>query len=274
VTKYKAWRWLRNLGILFPFVILGLALLLSITEPLLPLDDPFEQDHTAVLEPPSSDHILGTDHFGRDLLARIARAIRNTVLASVVTVIVASVIAVPAGLLAGYRRGLIDSVALRIADLIQAIPNVVVVLAAAAALRAGIYTLMAILGVMVAAPMFRVIRSTVLNLTNASFVIAGRMSGIGNTRLLIRYLLPNVREQISVQVAIMFGLALVVEAGVSYIGAGIQPPDASLGRLISDAVLDIRFYPHLAIVPGAILTCLSLCALYAGDHLGGRQRDG
>ncbi len=250
--------------VLFAAIIVGAAAILA---PWLPLQDPLEQDLQSILTGPTSENLLGTDQLGRDLLSRTLWGARTTLLAAMVAAGVAGIIGIPAALIAGYRRGWIETALNRSSDVIMTVPALVMLLAVQAALQTGIYGSMVTLGIILAPHLYRVIRSEVLTISNSSFLQSGRLSGCSHRRIILRYVLPNVREQAVVQLSFQFGFGLMVEAGISFLGVGVQPPDPSLGSLLNGTMSLISREPMLVFAPGGVLVLLILAFNLAGDLL-------
>ncbi len=248
-------------------VILGLALAITILVPFLPIPDPNAQDLMNTLGPVSADHWLGTDELGRDLFSRLLWGIHTSMIAALIAVTVATLIGLPLGLLAGYRGGWLDQVFGRLADVILIVPALILLLATQTALDLSINGQMVILGVVFAPRLLRVIRTQTIPLARAPYVIAARMSGVGHVRILRRYIMPGVRSQLVVQVSYLLGLALVVEAGISFLGIGVQPPDASLGTLLTGASTLLATVPRVVLIPAVVLTLLILSLNIVGDAL-------
>lgn len=265
----KKMRRKRRLGPVATAVVVfaGILVLAALLAPWLPIADPAEQDLLASVAPPSSDHLLGTDLLGRDLLSWIIWGTRTTLLAALVATVVATAIGAVGGLVAGYRRGPVDTVLNRGFDVLLTVPSIVLLLAVKSALNTNIFQTMAIFGILVAPQYFRVIRATSLQVGQQAFISAGRMSGCSHPRMLLRYVFPNVREQIAVQLSFQFGFAILVEAGISFIGAGVQPPDASLGIMLSGVSMYLTVAPILVLAPAIALTVLILACNLIGDAL-------
>lgn len=260
-------RWLGRLGwgrcAALAFVVL--CLLVALLVPFLPVAEPTRQNMMETLADVSGEHWLGTDQLGRDLFSRLLWGIRTSMFAALIAVGVAAAVGVPTGLLAGYRRGWIDGITGRIADVVLTVPALILLLTVQAALRTGIEGQMVTLGLIFAPRVYRVIRAETLGLAVSPFVTAGRMSGCSHTRIVWRYLLPGVRDQVAVQLSYLLGLALVVEAGISFLGVGVQPPGASLGTLLTGASSMLASEPRVVLIPAGVITALILCLNVLGD---------
>ncbi|MFW0785438.1 ABC transporter permease [Gordonia sp. CPCC 206044] len=250
-----------------------LILAITVLVPVLPLPDPNTQHLINTLDAPSGEHWLGTDELGRDLLSRLLWAIHTSTLAAATAVVVAFAIGLPLGLLAGYRGGWIDQVLGRIADAVLIVPALILLLAAQTALDTGIEGQMVVLGVVFAPRVLRVIRTETIPLAHAPFVVAGRMSGLSHGRILRRYLMPGVRTQFVVQFTYLLSLSFVVEAGISFLGIGVQPPDASLGTMLTGASTLLSYRPWVVVIPALVLTLLIVSLNVVGDAMNKRAEE-
>lgn len=257
----------RGIGPLLATAYVVLAGLITVVVPVLPLIDPNDQQLSSSLAPLSTAHWLGTDDLGRDLFSRLLWGVHTSFLAAITAVLVAVVVGLPLGLLAGYARGWADQLLSRCADVVLTVPALILLLAAQTALDTGIQGQMVVLGLIFAPRIIRVVRGETLRLAQSPFVIAGRMSGAGHSRIIRCYLLPGVRAQLAVQVSYLLGLSLVVEAGISFLGIGVKPPDSSLGTLLTGASALLTTDPHVVLVPAVALTLLILSLNLLGDRL-------
>lgn len=248
-------------------LLFAAIVLVSLLSPILGLADPAAQNLLLALHGPSGAHWLGTDQLGRDIMSRLIWGTRTTVLAAALATAIAGAIGVPLGLLAAYRRGVVEAITNRVADAILTLPALVLLLAIQAAIQKGIYVSMAILGVVTAPQIYRVVRSATLAVSRKSYVEAGRLSGASHLSILGRYLLPNVREQIIVQLSYILGFGLMVESGMSFLGVGVQPPNPSLGTMLSDGVAVLGRDANLVLIAGAVLSFLILACNVLGDSM-------
>ncbi|GAA3724743.1 ABC transporter permease [Spinactinospora alkalitolerans] len=254
-----------GLGGLLALGFVGICAVTSVLVPSLPLADPNAQDIGRALVPPSAENRLGTDQLGRDLLSRLLWGTRTSMLAAFTAVAVAAAIGVPLGLVAGYFRGWVDAVTGRVADMFLTVPALILLLMVQTALQTGIQGQMVTLGVILAPRVHRIVRAETVGLAHQPFMVAGRMSGCSHLRIVWRYLLPGVRAQAMVQVSYLLGLSLVIEAGISFLGIGVRPPDASLGTLLTGAAAMLSSEPRVVLIPAAVLTALILSLNLLGD---------
>ncbi|MGF1597137.1 MAG: ABC transporter permease [Acidimicrobiales bacterium] len=248
----------------------GFLLLLAISAlfaPLLARHDPNEQDLLNVLQSPSGEFLLGTDNKGRDVFSRILFAGRVALMAPLLAVTVGVVLGVPAGLLAGTVRGRIDRVMGRLADAILSIPPLVLALAIVAILGPGLTNAMLAIGIVYAPRLFRVTRGATMSVSEELYVDASRSIGCSTPRLLWAHILPNIAGPLLVQITLMMGFSLLAEATLSFLGLGIQIPNASWGSMLRDAYQDKFRAPYAVVPPGIAMTLTILAFNTLGDGL-------
>lgn len=247
------------------WALLGAVALVALAAPVLPMPDPAAQDLSQALGGPTSVHWLGTDALGRDIFARSVDGARTTFSAAALAVIITVLVGLPFGLLAGYLRGVVDALLSRVADAVMAVPPLILLLAAIAALGPGITRSMVVLGLILAPRLFRVVRAATISLAGSGFLEVGRLSGCPSSRMLLRYVLPNIRAQVVVQVSLLFSYAVLTEASISFLGLGVQAPDASLGVLLKTAIEYLASAPLLTAAPGLLITVFILSCNLLGD---------
>lgn len=261
-----SWPWFAIL-LLLPIFVFGLF------GPLLFPHDPAAADFSNALLPPAWvdggdwSYVLGTDALGRDLLSRIMAGARVSLLVAAIGVIGAGLIGVPLGLLAGYAGGWMDNVIMRIADVKMSIPAVLLIILIGSALGGGLRTILLSIVIVFWASYARVIRGEALVLRNRPFIALARVANCSHTRILLRHMLPNVMSTAIVLVTLQFGPAIMIEAGISFLGLGIQPPASAWGLLINDgrSVLESAWW--LALFPGIAVMITVLGANLLGDWL-------
>lgn len=251
---------------------LVLLTLACIAVPFLPLADPLEQDLMAALQGPSGQHLLGTDALGRDVLSRILWGGQSALLGSAEAVIVAILLGVTFGIVAGYRGGWLNGLATRTAELIFALPAMVVLLALAAVLGTNIAASMAAFGVLISASYLRMAQSSTLAVRNELYVDAAKVSGLSTPRIVFGHVLPNVIGPIIVMSSLTFGAALLVQASLGFLGLGPPPPAPTWGGMIAEASTNLYRHPWLLVPTGLVLAFTILAANLIGDAL--RDGDG
>ncbi len=245
-------------------ILLALAALFA---PLIAPHDPNKQDLLNVLQGPSGDALLGTDNKGRDVLSRIIHAGRVALMAPLLAVSVGVVLGVPAGLFAGTTRGRIDRILGRLADTILSIPPLVMALAIVAILGPGLTNAMLAIGIVYSPRLFRVTRGATMSVSEELYVDASRSVGCSTPRLLWAHVLPNISGPLLVQISLMMGFSLLAEASLSFLGLGIQIPDASWGSMLRDAYQDKFKAPYAVVPPGLAMTLTILSFNTLGDAL-------
>ncbi len=248
------------------FVILALALA-AIASPVLAPYDPLEPNYSALRQGPTLAHPFGTDQIGRDLLSRIIYGTRISFLVGVVSVGVAVCIGTPIGLAAGYFRGAIDEVLMRVIDGISAFPSLVLALAIVAVLKPSLMNVMVAVG-LTSVPIFaRLTRSQVLSLREREFILAATSTGASDLRIMLRHIMPNAMSPLIVQATLGLGIAILAEASLGYLGVGVQPPTPTWGGILNQGAPLIERAPWLSIAPGAAIFTLVLSFNLLGDAL-------
>ncbi len=229
--------------------------------------DPLVIDLTRTFEGPSWEHWLGTDHLGRSTLARIVAATAVALKAASLGVGIALGLGAPLGLLSGYFGGGWDRIAMRIVEAIIALPALLVAIAILAILGPSLTNAMIALGIANATAFFRLMRGTALEVREAVYVDAARVSGAATARILLRHVLPNVTGPLTVQTTLTFAYVLLAEAGLSYIGLGVQPPEASWGVMLATAQNYLHQHPFMVAPPGLMIVFSVLAFNLVGDGL-------
>lgn len=220
------------------------------------------------LKPPSADHWLGTDHFGRDIFSMIMVGARTSIAVAFIAVTVAMVIGVPIGLWAAARRGtLLDDVLMRANDLVFAFPALLIAILITAVFGPGAINAIIAVGLYNMPVFARLARAGALSLWNREFIMAARVAGKGATRISWEHILPNILNTLVVQATIQFALGILAEAALAYVGLGVQPPTPSWGKMLADSQTMISLAPHVALVPGITIVLMVLGVNLLGDGL-------
>lgn len=224
-------------------------------------------DVPSALRPPSGEHWFGTDELGRDVLSRVLVAIQASMWVAVVSVAFAVVVGVTIGVVAGYRGGWVDTVFMRVVDVMFAFPVLLLALAIVAILGPGITTTMLAIGVVYTPIFARVARASTLSVRLEPFVQASRTMGTGHAYILARHVLPNIAGPLIVQTSLSLAFAILSEAALSFLGLGIQPPEPSLGRMIFDSQGFVTLAWWMAVFPGVAIFVIVLAFNLFGDGL-------
>ena len=220
------------------------------------------------LQSPNGTNLLGTDHFGRDILSMIMMGARTSIAVALVAVGIGMAIGVPLGLLAAARHGsLLDELIMRGNDLVFAFPSLVIAILITAVFGASAVNAIIAIGIFNIPVFARLTRGAALPIWERDFILAARVCGKSATRISIEHILPNITNLMIVQGTIQFSLGILAEAALSYIGLGAQPPTASWGRMLADAQTLVSIAPHTALVPGFAILLMVLGLNLMGDGL-------
>ncbi len=233
------------------FLILA-AILLLVTifaEKIVPYD-PYAQDLSKSMLPPSPEHLMGTDRYGRDLFSRVIVGAQTSIFSTLALVGTISIFGTFVGTLCGYYGGVLDSIVMRISDICLAFPGLVFALAIAALLGGGVSNAVIALAVISWPKYARVARSQTLALKSSSFVSAARLSGSTSLQMILRHILPNILGPILVTAMLDIGTMMMELAGLSFLGLGAQPPTAEWGNMMSGGRSMLQTYPWLVLSPG------------------------
>lgn len=239
-------------------VLLFLVAVLVIVVPFLPSYNPYAINLSVALEPPfrSTAHLLGTDELGRDLLSRVSLATRISLLIVTFALMLNVLIGVSVGLTAGYYRGKADTVIMGSADLVLSFPILILLVTIVAVLGPSAQTIAVVLGCVFWVSYARVSRATALSLRSREYVISAVTQGASGWWVIRKHLLPQVVPQIAIMTSFDLGVLITVEASLSYLGLGIQPPTPSLGGMISDGQNYLQTSPWLCVLPSLVLLLL------------------
>ncbi len=263
----RAARYLRrDMKVVLGFIIIGLLLLMALLAPALAPYDPNAQEYELLL-PPSAQHFLGTDEFGRDLLSRLIAGSRVSLLVGFAAVILAVLVSVPLGLLAGYYGGWIDNIIMRYIDLQWAFPSLIIAVGLMAILGPGVGNVIIAVSLAYVDDFARLARGEVLALREEEFITASRATGSSDFRIIARHLLPNSLSPLIVQATISISYAILAESTLSFLGLGVPITTPTWGLILSGSRGFFTMAWWLAIFPGLAIMVTVLSINFVGDGL-------
>lgn len=247
-------------------VVIGFAVV-AIFAPYIAPYRPSATDFNALLSHPSAKHLLGTDELGRDVLSRIIWGGRASMQAGLLATLLAMLVAVPIGMVAGYYRGRIDTVIARLTDVLLAFPFLILAVGLAAILGPSLLNATLALGIGAMPGLIRIARGEMLSLREEDFVPAAVANGANDFTIIFRHILPNMTNTLIVQATVTIPTAIIGEAVLSFLGLGVQPPTASWGVMLQDAQSYLTQAPRLAVFPGLAIVLAALAFNVLGDGL-------
>ena len=250
-------------GAIILFLLIGCAILAPV---IAPYSYSF-QNLDLGASPPSSEHLLGTDILGRDLLSRILYGARISLLVGFVATGVALIIGVSWGIVAGYFGGRVDQIMMRIVDVLYGLPFIIFIILLMVIFGRNLWLLFGAIGAVEWLTMARIVRGQVMSLKNQEFVLAAQAMGVSNLSMFRRHLLPNILGPIAVYATLTIPQVMLLESFLSFLGLGIQPPVSSWGTLIKDGVESMEEYSWLLVYPGITFTITLFALNFFGDGL-------
>jgi len=266
-TVWKRFR--RHRLAMIGLTILIVLVFASVFAPLLTKYSPSAIDLQAYRLGPSREHWLGTDTAGRDVYTRLLYAGRVSLSVGLVAVTIYTVIGVVLGALAGYFGGWVDSVIMRLADVVLSFPSLIIIITLASVLGPSIYNVMLAIGLLGWPPIARLLRGQLLSLRETEFIVGARAIGSSDMRLIFRHMLPNAMAPVLVAATFGIAYAILIEAGLSFLGLGVQPPTPSWGNMLTDAqqLTVLEQMPWLWLPPGLMIALAVLSINFIGDGL-------
>jgi len=248
-------------------LIVGLLLLVALLAPVLSPYPPDAINYRHLLSPPSTEHLLGTDDLGRDILSRLLYGAQLSLSAGISAVILSVPVGVPVGLVAGYAGGMTDELVLRVFDSIIALPPLVLALTISAFFGPGLVNATIAIAIVAVPTYARLIRGQVLSIKNNDYILAARSVGVSSRAVLFRHILPNVISPIIVQAALGVGFAIILESSLSFIGLGAQPPTSTWGSMVQTSFQYLKLAPWFVIAPSVAIFVAVLGANLLGEGL-------
>ena len=248
-------------------LVIGVLVLIAVFAPVLVPHPPNDQSFRIKLQSPSSEHLFGTDEFGRDIFSRVLIATRVALWVGLLPVAAALLFGVAIGLVAGYYGGSVDQIVMRLIDILLAFPWLLLAIGIMAILGTGINNVIIAVAIVYIPAFARIVRASVLSIKEKEYVEAARAIGHPDWRIMARHVLPNVWAPIIVQATLSIGQAIIYAAGLSFIGLGTQPPDADWGAMLSSGREYLRDSPWLGIFPGLAILLTVLAFNLLGDGM-------
>ena len=272
-------------------IVISLFILAAFFGPYVAPYDFLDQDLSNTLQPLSADHWLGTDELGRDIFSRLLHGARTAALVSLSSTAVSLLIGVAIGTMAGFAGGRVDQFLMWLSDLVQSIPNLLLAILVNTALKRPIvdwfdalyertrnpvflntlwldfvlvFGALALIGW---PPLARLIRGQVLSISQTDYVLAARAIGASKGRIMIRHIVPNALGPVVVNRSQAMGQAILAESGLSFLGVGVQPPNASWGSMLNRSLSMWQIYPHLMVAPAAAIGIVQVAFIFFGDGL-------
>jgi peptide/nickel transport system permease protein len=258
---------LRNRSALIGGTIVLVFVLMALLAPLLPLADPLKSNFLAIRKPPSELYWFGTDELGRDQVSRLFYGAQTSLLAGIISVLIALVIGIPFGLLAGWFGGWIDIAISRVTEAMLACPFLILAIAFAAILGPSLTNAMIAIGLSAVPIFIRLVRGQVMSVKAEDFVEGARAVGAGNLRIMLIHVLPNTMSPIVVQSTLFMAQAIILEASLSFLGLGQQPPSPSWGQMLNVAKNFMEQAPWMSVAPGVAIFIAVLGFNLLGDGL-------
>ena len=269
IEAYKAfWKRLRKnkAAVVGGFFIL-LFVIVSLIGPLLTTQDPTEVNILNKLESPSAEHWFGTDNFGRDIFTRIIHGMPLTLKVGFVSVALGGSVGVVLGIVSGYYGGRIDTIIMRLMDVLLAFPGILLALAIVSVLGGSLTNVIIAVSLFSVPAFARIVRGSTLSVRKLEYIDAVRALGASDFRIIFKHILPNVTSPIIVQATLRIATAVLTASGLSFLGLGAQPPAPEWGAMLNDGRTYMKTAPHIIMFPGIMIVIVVLAFNIFGDGL-------
>jgi peptide/nickel transport system permease protein len=267
LTEISFRKFLKNKLAVLGLFIITILVLLSVCAPLLTDYTISETDLFNIQMPPSKDHILGTDDLGRDVFTRLIYGGRVSILVGIASMTVQLLIGVTLGALAGYFGGIVDKIVMRIIDVIMCFPFFVIAVSVAAITGPGVKNLIIIIGFLMWPNIARIVRAETLSVKEREYVLYAKSIGQSSFRIISKHIIPSILPTVIVASSINIASAILMESSLSFLGLGVQQPNASWGSMLKDAQGFLADAPHMALFPGIFILLTVLSFNLIGDTL-------
>ncbi len=249
-------------------VILAALIVLSVSAPLFSID-PNATDVTSMMQPPSGAHWFGTDELGRDYFIRVLYGGRVSLYVGVISMLATTLIGLIIGLISGYFGGWVDTLLMRLVDILSSIPWLVLVIVLSVFMKPGLTSIIIVIGGFSWMSLARLVRAETLALKERDYVVYAQFIGINPVKIMIQHILPGVVPTMLVAATASIAGAIMTESSLSFLGVGLQPPHASWGSLLQNAQSSLQRAPHMALIPGLLI----MLTVYGFNQLGHLLRD-
>lgn len=258
-----------NKNFIIGLIITGLMFVLLLWGMIKTPYDPDAMEASLKFAPISWKHWMGCDNFGRDIFSRVLVGLGTTLKVAAGTVLIGTIIGTIIGAVTGYFGGILDQILMRVIDTMFAFPSILLAMVIVSVMGRGTYQLILALGIGFVPSYARIVRGEFLKAKNADYVQAARLYGAGHFRVIFVHILPNIRQVLLSSIMIGFNNAVLAEAGMSYLGIGVQPPTATLGKMLSEAQSYLFSAPSYVLFPGIVLVLLVLGFSLLGEGMKG-----
>jgi len=246
-------------------VLIVLLLLIAAFAPYLTPYDPYEQDLGSALQPPNSQHLLGTDRYGRDMLSRVIMGSQTTIFSALLLVVIITVVGSVVGIVCGYRGGWLDTFFMRLSDIFLAFPGMVFAIAVASVMSGGVMNAVVALACISWPKYARIARSQVMAIINTPFMAAAKLSGSNTVKIILKHIVPNIAGPVIVTAVLDIGTMMMEIAGLSFLGLGATPPVAEWGSMMSNGRSMLQTSPWVILAPGFAIFLTVMVFNLAGD---------
>jgi peptide/nickel transport system permease protein len=252
---------------LIGFIGVIFILVLGISAPFIAPHDPTEMYKQNLLEAPSQQFWLGTDEFGRDILSRVIHGAQVSLLVGLIAVGIGASLGFLFGLIAGYFQGWVDNIIMRIMDVLFAFPDILLALAIVAVLGPNLRNTMIAIGIVFTPIFTRTVRAAVISIKEMEFITSAQSIGLRTTTIIFKHITPNILAPFIIQITLALSGAILTEAGLSFLGLGIQPPDPSWGSMLNASRRYMEVAPWIAVFPALFIIFTIFCFNLLGDSL-------
>ncbi|MER2029443.1 MAG: nickel transporter permease [Solibacillus sp.] len=260
-------RLLKNKAAVVGGLVILFIILVGIFGPFLVKTDPNAQNILNKLQPPSKEHWFGTDNFGRDIFSRIVNGTKLTLTVGFLSVFIGGIIGVVIGIVAGYYGGAVDTITMRLMDILLAFPGILLALAIVSVLGGSLINVIIAVGIFSIPAFARIVRGSTLQVKKLEYIDAVKALGASDIRIIFKHILPNIMSPIIVQATMRIATAILTASGLAFLGLGAQPPAAEWGAMLSDGRAFMHNAGHMVLIPGMMIVIVVLAFNIFGDGL-------